>query len=186
MAPPDHLSCPVCGYPNARGASKCPCGHQFPADPTRPAAKPKPKLWLAALPGVIVALVAMGTASYRFSQVSRVIGGGGQPAAENPKGCIETYGVTLSGSEFYVSERDALAGRRKNKPREISTVVRGMARNDCGKPLKRVRILIQVRDGEGKRGSAWAEIANLGVGQVKPFQRAWMGRITDYEIARVE
>jgi len=95
---------------------------------------------------------------------------------------VETYGITLTNSEFYVPEGQQFSPRQTPK---LSTVVSGMARNDCGELLKSVTIHIQVRDDAGKRGEGSVLIPDLGPGESKPFSKAWMGRVASYEIDKI-
>jgi hypothetical protein len=60
-----------------------------------------------------------------------------------------------------------------------------MASNRCGTPLNNVRIRIGVRDDKGRTGAAWATVGDLGAGQSKAFERAWMGRLTSYQVVEV-
>jgi hypothetical protein len=179
--------CPACGGENDAGCALCICGQRPPASVRL--VQPKGSLWVAALPGLAVLALATGFTAYQFGQFreasAAVVPGGGAPAA--PKlDCVETYAITLHTSEFYVREGGAgLVRRPKNAPPELSTVLRGMARNGCEKPLKNVRVRIRVKDDEGKRGDAWADVGTLAVGQGRPFERAWIGRVTSYEIVDI-
>lgn len=96
--------------------------------------------------------------------------------------CVETYGITLANSEFYVREGQQFSPR--GTP-EISTVLSGMVRNDCGEFLKSVTIPIQVRDDAGKRGDGSVTVSELNAGEAKLFSKAWMGRVTSYEIGKI-
>lgn len=138
-------------------------------------------MWIATLP----ALLAVIAATVSFSRVSKTI----NPNADGPidpshPSCVETYGITLNSSEYYVREFAPAFGPKKsdNTP-ELSTVLRGMARNNCGESLKNVRIRIVVRDESGQKGEGYHLIEEMADGEVKPFERAWMGRVTSYEIA---
>lgn len=179
--------CPDCGLGNPPGTRTCGCGHNFPALPTADE-KPKQNLWIATLPAIIVLTVVSGVVVRNFIQfrkVAAVVSSNSAPSAAN-RNCVETYGITLHTSEFYVSELGAPGPlRRKDAPPELSTVIRGTARNACGVPLKSVRIKINVRDDGGRRGSAWADVGAMAVGQIAAFERAWMGRVTSYEIVEV-
>ena len=162
-----------------------------------PARKPAPKLWLAALPGLLVFLFAAGMFVYSSSQFSQVGAAITAPGPEEPGAppkpspgellsCVETYGVTMHTSEFYVSELGGFRRPRpKNSPNELSTVLRGMVRNNCGRPLRQVGIFIEVRDAEGRRGSAWVAVGNLAQGQADTFEKAWIGRVTEYKVTKV-
>lgn len=186
----DVRTCPECSCQHKGGGRRCACGYLFtprPAGEQPPDEKPKPKLWLAVLPGVLTVALTAGFAVPKWLEMSRVTGvitsGAKAGSSQNLSKCVDVYSVTLKTSEFYVPENRIQP--RKNAPRELSTVVTGMASNRCGEPLQSVRIRINVRDDRGGRGSAWAKVGDLGVGQAKPFERAWMARITSYEIGEV-
>ncbi len=102
----------------------------------------------------------------------------------NRTSCVETYGITLSASEYYVREWTvgAPAINPNNKSPELSTVLRGMARNNCGEALKNVHLRFVVQDDGRRKGDGFFLIDSLGVGEAKPFERAWMGRVTSYEV----
>jgi hypothetical protein len=96
---------------------------------------------------------------------------------------VETYGITLNTSESYVPEWTVGApARSATSTPELSTVVRGMARNSCDENLKDVQIRFVVHDDGGRKGDGNFVFETLAVGEVKPFERAWMGRVTSYEI----
>jgi hypothetical protein len=119
-----------------------------------------------------------------MSRVAAVITSGAAAVSNRDLSkCVDVYSVTLKTSEFYVPENRFTF--RKNAPRELSTVLTGMASNRCGEPLRNVRIRINVRDEKGGRGSAWANVGDLPIGQAKPFERAWMARVTQYEIGEI-
>ena len=96
--------------------------------------------------------------------------------------CVEAYSVTLTNSQNYVPEGQEFVPRNKVEP---STVVSGMVRNDCGESLKSVTIHINVRDDDGKRGDGSVTVEDLNPGEAKPFSKAWMGRVTSYEITKI-
>ena len=127
----------------------------------------------------------MMSAAFQFSHVAGQINPGSLDRSGKSTGshCVETYGVTLSSSDQYVREwtLGAPANNATRTP-EISTVLRGMARNGCGEDLKNVRIRLVVRDEAGAKGEGSYMIDGLVVGEAKPFERAWMGRVTSYEI----
>ena len=161
------------------------------------AQKKSPNIWLAALPGLLVFAGAVGMflySSLQFSTVGAAItapapdepGAPPKPAPDELLGCVQTYGVTMHTSESYVRELGGFQRPRpKNAPAELSTVLRGMIRNNCGRPLKRVEVFIEVKDGEGRRGSGWTSAGNLAQGQAEPFEKAWMGRVTEYKVTKV-
>ncbi|HLJ50163.1 MAG TPA: hypothetical protein VKU01_29320 [Bryobacteraceae bacterium] len=138
-------------------------------------------LWVATLPAVLFMLFAMS----QFSRVAGVVGpgSGGRPATSKRLGCVETYGISLDLSEYYV--RDLGGGipvPSKTQTPELSTVMRGMARNGCGEQLKNVRLRFVVHDDVGRKGEGTYLIDSMADGEVKSFERAWMGRVTSYEI----
>ncbi len=113
---------------------------------------------------------------------SRAVSGTDASKPSKSFACVETYGVTLANSEFYVREGQQFSPR--GTP-EISTVLSGMVRNDCGELLKSVTIQIHVRDDAGKRGDGSVTVAGLNPGEAKLFSKAWMGRVTSYEIGKI-
>lgn len=143
-------------------------------------------LWAAALPGLLIALFFAGNAMLQFSRAAGSINpsSGDSRPKSNRASCVETYGITLSASEYYVREWSLgmPATSANNKTPELSTVLRGMARNDCGESLKNVRLRFVVHDEGGKKGDGSFLIENLAVGEAKSFERAWMGRVISYEI----
>jgi hypothetical protein len=186
--------CPECGREDPVIGPRCLCGYAFPTPlPAHDAAGPgesKPRLWIALIPGLLTIVLVAGAAIPRwlqFNRVSGVITSGSKTTSDAaPRGrleCVDVYALTLKGSEFYVPENTPW--RTRNAPREMSTVVEGMASNRCGKPLKNVQVRIKVRDDKGRGGSGWAKVGDLGAGQAKAFERAWMGRVTSYEVAEV-
>ena len=139
--------------------------------------------WIATLPALVIVLFIGGRTTVQMGQASRAIHGSGDSKASASLSCVETYNLNLSNSEFYVPEGQQFAPR---KTTEISTVLSGMVRNDCGEPLKSVSIHIKVQDDTGKRGDGWVTVAPLNTGESKEFHKAWMGRITSYEIAKIQ
>ena len=121
----------------------------------------------------------------QFGRVAHVVGGdNGREGVFN--NCVETYGFTLSKSQFYERESSYGAPRRPQyAPREIATVVHGMARNTCGQRLKSVGVRLVVTDDSGKKGDAWANVGDLEPYQTKPFERAWIGDIATYKVVAV-
>jgi len=96
---------------------------------------------------------------------------------------VDTYGITLNVSDQYVPEwAPGLPAANPNKSPQVSTVLSGVARNGCQENLKNVRIRFEVHDDNGKRGAGTFLIESLPMGDVKPFERAWMGRVTSYEV----
>ena len=119
-----------------------------------------------------------------MGQASRAVSGNNSSKASKSLTCLETYSVTLTNSQFYVREGQQYAPPPQTT--ENSTVVSGMVRNDCGEPLKSVTIHINVHDDEGKRGNGAVTVSDLNPGQAKPFSKAWMGRVTSYEIEKIQ
>jgi hypothetical protein len=149
----------------------------MPADSTE-TRKSALRPWLGALPALIMVTISAGRA---LIQASRAISGSDTSKASKRLECVETYSVTLANSEYYVPEG---TWSRPATP-QLATVVSGMVRNDCGEPLKTVTIHINVRDDNGRRGTGSVPISGLNPGEAKPFSKAWMGRITSYEIAEI-
>jgi hypothetical protein len=69
-----------------------------------------------------------------------------------------------------------------NKSPEISTVLTGTVRNGCQENLTNVRVLFEVHDDSGKKGEGSYLIPSLAIGEAKSFERAWIGRVTTYEV----
>jgi hypothetical protein len=121
-------------------------------------------------------------AAVRFSNVTGVITGD-HPSSSKRLTCVDTYGITLNLSDEYVPEfAPGIPAVNPNKSPQISTVLTGTARNGCQENLTNVRIRFEVRDESGKKGEGTYLIESLPVGDVKPFKRAWMGRVTSYEV----
>ena len=111
-----------------------------------------------------------------MGRASRAVSGNGNDTPKPSKSlkCVEVYGVTLANSEYYVPEGTFY--RDPQKPVELSTVLSGMVRNDCGEPLRTVTIHINVRDDDRRRGDGSVSVSDLNPGEAKPFSKAWMGR----------
>jgi hypothetical protein len=137
-------------------------------------------MWLAALPAVFLMMFSFVT----FSRVGTKIKP--EDHAVKSLSCIDTYGVTLNLSDQYVPAPESTVGtwsnNTNNKTPQISTVVRGVARNNCGENLKNVRLKFVVHDDGGASGDGFYLFDDLSNGEVKTFERAWMGRVTSYEI----
>ncbi len=96
---------------------------------------------------------------------------------------MDTYGITLNLSDQYVPEwAPGMPAVNPNKSPEVSTRLTGVARNGCQENLTNVRIRFEVHDDSGKKGEGTYLIDSLPIGDVKPFERAWMGRVTSYEV----
>jgi hypothetical protein len=152
----------------------------------------RPGRWLALIPGAIVLAAVSGMAIRNvavFREVAGTITQGGtqeNAARAEPGRCVETYGLESSYSENYVREGAPGAFQpAKGAPREFSTVVRGMARNNCAERLNHVQVRLDVSDDKGGRGSAWAQVGPLAPGAGKAFERAWIGRLTSYRVAEI-
>ena len=139
--------------------------------------------WLAALPGLVVVTIFGGRAFIQMGQASRAVSGGDTSKPAKSLTCVETYGVSLANSEYYVPEGQRFSPRTTP---ETSTVLSGMVRNGCDELLKSVTIRIKVRDAEGKAGDGWVTVSDLNPGEAKPFSKAWMGRVASYEIGKIQ
>ena len=184
--------CGVCGRLNPPSTDRCPCGYDLPPasiEPVDPGAENVRKLptWLAALPAIAVAVGLSGYGLFQMGRVSTAVGAGpsGKRASAGAMKCVEVYGMTMNTSEFYVREGRQFTSP-KSGPRELSTVLRGMARNNCEGPVKGVKVNLKVKDDKGKHGSSWVPVGDLQVGEAKAFERAWMARVTDYEVGEVK
>jgi len=168
---------------NPAGAPLCICGQPAPAsapDSLRPK-RPFP-LWAAAVPGLLIAIFFSVNAMLQFSRAAGTVAPKSQRES-NQLACVDTYAVTLNPSDQYVREWTlGMPGNSPNQSPELSTVVRGMARNGCDENLVNIRLRFVVHDDAGKKGEGVYVIEKLGVGEVKPFERAWMGRVVSYEI----
>jgi len=135
-------------------------------------------MWLAALAPALLILHSIVS----FSRVSNKIKLDDHPAQS--LSCVETYAVTRNLSDQYVREGTfgTWLNNTGNRSPELATVVRGMARNNCGENLKSVRLKFVVRDDAGAKGDGFYLIDAISEGEVKTFERAWMGHVTSYEI----
>jgi len=140
--------------------------------------------WIAALPALVIVTIFAANALVQIGQASRAISGSDTSKVSKSLQCVEVYGVTLTNSEYYLPE--GTWSRDPQKPLELSTVVSGMVRNNCGEPLRTVTIHINVRDDDRRRGDGSVSVSGLSPGDAKPFSKAWMGRITSYEIAKIQ
>lgn len=137
-------------------------------------------LWLAAmLPALLFVIFATVTTLRVSKKIAPDVPGDPARVA-----CVETYGITLNQSEYYVREfAPAFEAKRPDNSPELSTVLRGMVRNGCGHDLKNVRLHLVVHDDAGRTGEAFHMIQEIADGEVKSFERAWMGRVVTYEVA---
>ncbi|HEX4596100.1 MAG TPA: FxLYD domain-containing protein [Bryobacteraceae bacterium] len=135
------------------------------------------------LPGLVIVTIFAGRAFVQVGQASRAVSGNATSKPSKSLACVEAYSVTLTNSQFYVPEGQEFTPRTTTEP---STVVSGMVRNDCGETLKSVTIHINVRDEAGKRGDGSVTVSDLNSGEAKPFSKAWMGRVTSYEIGKIQ
>jgi hypothetical protein len=140
------------------------------------------RLWIAALPALIATSFAIN-AVVQMGHASKAVTGGDTSRTDKSLQCVETYAITLANSEYYVREGTFVA---PSGTPEVSTVLNGMVRNDCGEPLKRVSIEINVSDDAGKRGHGTVTIDELNSGEAKAFSKAWMGHVTSYEIVKIQ
>src|SRR5579872_811274 len=152
-------------------------------DPIEPKDTLRIPKWVVAVPGLLMVAFFGVRAMIGFGGASRVIGGD-QPSSKPSLACVSTYGVTFTNSEYYVREGQQY-GPPPTTP-ELSTVVSGMVRNDCADAVKSVWIHMTVRDDNGKKGDGSVQVLDLGSGQAKPFSKAWMGRISSYEIDKIQ
>jgi hypothetical protein len=137
---------------------------------------------IAALPALIATCFAVN-AFVQMGHASRAISGNDTSKSAKSLQCVETYAITLANSEYYVKEG---TWTPPGGTPEVSTVLNGMVRNDCGEPLKKVSIEFNVRDDAGKRGIGSAVVFELNAGEAKPFSKAWMGHVTSYEIVKIQ
>jgi len=151
-------------------------------DPIEPKGTKLPR-WLGAVPGLVLVTIFAVRAFVQMGQASGAVSGTGTFKPSKSLACVETYSVTLTNSQFYVPE-----GQQFSPPKtpELSTVVSGMVRNDCGELLKSVTVHIKVSDDDGKRGNGSVTVSDLNPGEAKSFSKAWMGRITSYEISKIQ
>jgi len=121
---------------------------------------------------------------FQFRQVSQTLQGTASqmrtPSASHTH-CVETYGVTLVNSYEYVRGMVPMPPD-PNKPRELATIVRGMAVNQCDERVSRVQLKITVHDDRGMKGAGTYDISELRPKQTQSFERAWMGNVTSWEI----
>jgi hypothetical protein len=159
-----------------------------------PPATPQPSppkrsfpLWSAALPGLLIAIYLVVRTTVQFASAAKAINpsAAGSQNRVNSLACIETYSVTLDSSQLYVPEWQAGIPMNSGSPSQPSTVLRGMALNSCGENLKNVQLRFVVHDDAGKRGDGFFQFPDIAAGEAKPFEKAWMGRVTSYEIAAV-
>jgi hypothetical protein len=48
--------------------------------------------------------------------------------------------------------------------------------------MKNVRLHFVVHDDAGQRGEGFVNIDEIAASEAKPFEKAWMGRVTSYDI----
>lgn len=178
--------CGQCKNDNPADAPVCICGQERPAPsvPGPSASKRRFPLWIAGLPGLIAVGILMINAAVQFGRVAGKINPNATDSSKSPgTHCVETYGVTLRSSDLYVRESPmGIPANAPNTTPEMSTVVRGMVHNGCGEDLRNVRIRFVVSDEAGKKGTGTYQIDSLAIGEAKPFERAWIGRVTSYEV----
>ena len=184
--------CPECGNENPNAAPTCICGKlapqasqrrqaaaEAPAQTSSPTSRRVP-LWAAALP-LALPVYFFAHAAIQFSNASGAIGNHPDPSRRLT--CVETYGITLNLSDQYVPEMaPGIPAANRNKSPEVSTVLSGTARNGCPENLTNVRLRFEVHDESGKKGEGTYFIESLAMGEVKQFERAWMGRVTTYDV----
>jgi hypothetical protein len=150
-------------------------------DPIEPEKAKFPR-WLAVLPAFLLVSIFGGRALMQTGGAAKAITAQDPASTMKTLSCVEVYGISLANSEYYVPEGQQFLP--KTTPR-ISTVLNGMVRNDCGEPLKSITIQISVLDDAGKRGDGYVTVPDLNSSEAKPFDRAWMGRVTQYEIGKI-
>jgi hypothetical protein len=150
-------------------------------DPIQPEKAKFPR-WLAVLPAFLLVTIFGGRALVQTHNAAKAVTAQDPSSTMRTLSCVEVYGISLANSEYYVPEGQQFLPR--TTPR-ISTVLNGMVRNDCGEPLKSVTISISVLDDAGKRGDGYVTVSDLNPSVAKPFDRAWMGRVTQYEIGTI-
>jgi hypothetical protein len=177
--------CDRCQKENPAGAPLC-----IHCEATPDASHPEPSrsprrypLWLAAVIPATLFVVFATVSMLRVSQ--RITADPSIPVRDPSRAsCVETYGITLNQSEYYV--REYTSAFSANKPNgstpELSTVLKGMAHNTCGENLKNVRLHMVVHDADGRKGDGFFLIQNIADGEVQSFERAWMGRVVTYEV----
>ena len=150
--------------------------------PDSPSPRRRLPAWTAAIPALLITVFFVRNV-FQFSGVAAAINPNSGSGHGKTLACVETYGITLNTSDEYVPElMPGVPADTQGKPREISTVVKGLARNGCEENLKNLTIKFAVRDDQGKRGNGTFLIDSLTMGEIKPFERAWMGRVTSYDI----
>ena len=158
-----------------------------PASPQPSSPKRSFPLWSAALPGLLIAIYLVVRTTVQFASAAKAINpsAGNSQKTSNRLACIDTYSVTLDSSQLYVPEWQAGIPMNSATPSQPSTVLRGMALNSCGENLRNVQLLFVVHDDAGKKGEGFFQIADIAAGEAKPFEKAWMGHVTSYEITAV-
>lgn len=155
--------------------------------PFTPSDGPKRRLplWTAALPALLIPVFFASRAALQFSAAANAINPASSTHQKNSNllPCVETYSVTLDSSQLYVPEwQVGMPAVSQNGTPQLSTVLRGMARNGCGENLKNVHLRFAVHDDKGQKGDGYISFDTLAIGEAKPFEKAWMGRVTSYEI----
>lgn len=158
-----------------------------PATPQPSPPKRRFPLWSAALPGLLIAIYLVVRTTVQFASAAKAINPSATSSQNhvNNLACIETYSVTLDSSQLYVPEWQAGIPMNSAAPSQPSTVLRGMALNGCGENLKNVQLRFVAHDDTGKKGDGYFLIADIAAGEAKPFEKAWMGHVTSYEITAV-
>ncbi len=169
--------CYECGRNNPAFATVCSCGKRL-TDVVE--AKRKYPLWLALVPVLMVPSYFLMHIAFQFGRASESMQVEyASVSAKDALGCVVPYGVTQHSSEFWTTSRES---DHSKLPTEKSTVLRGMVRNDCGTPLKHVRLYFLIRDEKEQAGMGTLDIYDVDQGGVKEFERAFMGAIVSWEI----
>jgi hypothetical protein len=158
-----------------------------PTSSTPPPSAPKRRLplWVAALPALLIPIFLMVRATVQFSAAAKTFNpvSSDQQKSSNRLACVETYGITLNSSQLNVPEwQVGIPANSGNSTPQLSTVLRGMARNGCDENLTEIRLHFVVHDDAGRKGEGFFLINSLSTGDAKPFEKAWMGRVASYEI----
>ena len=177
------ILCPDCGHYNSPGTAACTCGRPLQSKAAPPRKLP---LYLAILP-LLLPLFFVVNAIAHFTRASAVVAASPNPPDRRPPGnlCVETYGITLSGSHEYVPQQGALPIPVKvdpNKPREFATILRGTARNTCSDAQQNVALHITIKGEAGATGATNLELGDMPPGIARSFEHAWMGKVMSWEI----
>lgn len=97
--------------------------------------------------------------------------------------CVSAYGVSLTLTETYTPSRsNRPMPMYPNQDGRTFTVVRGMARNDCGDSIQRANLLIEVDGEDGSQGVAMVPVLGLEPGESKPFEQTFIGHASSFKV----